>query len=194
MGCCCSVFGLAASSARLAIHASYSGVPRRGGVSAGRPPIACGIKSPTCTLLQDGSDRTARQRNADLIGFATRLISDFMPSDCGARRTSRCCAAVSSPAASARPDRSGDTSRLSNPADRAKLESRPRLVSTNKGGAGLPPPLVTESSSRVPRDDARMELCGAGFAFSGSGDLCLFSGFRRNQSRVGGSCGGSVAA
>ena len=76
-GCCCSVFGLAASSARLAIHASYSGVPRRGGVSAGRPPIACGIKSPTCTLLQDGSDRTVRQRNADLIAFATRLISDL---------------------------------------------------------------------------------------------------------------------
>jgi len=76
-GCCCSVFGLAASSARLAIHASYSGVPRRGGVSAGRPPIACGIKSPTCTLLQDGSDRTVRQRNADLIAFATRLISIY---------------------------------------------------------------------------------------------------------------------
>ena len=180
---CCSVFGLAASSARLAIHASYSGVPRRGGVSAGRPPIACGIKSPTCTLLQDGSDMTARQRNADLIAFAKRLISDFMPWDCGARRTSRCCAVVSSQAASAR-----------HPADRAKLESRPGLVSTNKGGAGLPPPLVTESSSRVPRDDARMELCGAGFAFSGSGDLCLFSGFRRNQTRVGGSCGGIVAA
>ena len=72
---CCSVLGLAASSARFAIHASYSGVPRRGGVSAGRPPIACGIKSPTCTLLQDGSDRTARQRNADLIALVTRLIS-----------------------------------------------------------------------------------------------------------------------
>src|SRR5258706_13822303 len=34
-GCCCSVFGLAASSARLAIHASYSGVPRRGGLPEG---------------------------------------------------------------------------------------------------------------------------------------------------------------
>src|SRR5258706_3500101 len=77
LGCCCSVFGLAAPSARLAIHASYSGVPRRGGVSAGRPPSACGIRSPTCTLLQDGSDRTARQRNADLIAFAARLISDL---------------------------------------------------------------------------------------------------------------------
>jgi hypothetical protein len=72
---CCSVFGLAASSARLAIHASYSGVPRRGGVSDGRPPIACGIKSPTCTLLQDGNDRTARQKNADWIALATRFIS-----------------------------------------------------------------------------------------------------------------------
>jgi len=107
---CCSVLGLAASSARFAIHASYSGVPGRGGASAGRPPIACGIKSPTCTLLQDGSDRTARQRNADWIAFATWLISDFMPSDCGARRTSRCCAAVSSPAASAHSDRSDDIS------------------------------------------------------------------------------------
>ena len=63
-----------------------------------------------------------------------------------------------------------------------------------KGERGCPLPLVTESSSRVPRDDARMELCGVGFAFSELGDLCLFSGFRRNQSRVGGSCGGSVAA
>ena len=45
-----------------------------------------------------------------------------------------------------------------------------------------------------PRDDARMELCGAGFAFSRSGDLRLFSGFRRNQARVGGRCGGSVVA
>ena len=35
-GCCCSTFGLAAS--RFAINASYSGVPRRGGASAGRPP------------------------------------------------------------------------------------------------------------------------------------------------------------
>jgi hypothetical protein len=75
-----------------------------------------------------------------------------------------------------------------------RLEIGLDFVSTNKGGAGLPPPLMTESSSRVPRDDARMELCGAGFAFSRSGDLCLFSGFRRNQSRVGGRCGGSVAA
>src|SRR6266403_258825 len=48
-GCCCSVFGLAASSARLAIHASYSSVPGRGGASAGSPPIQCGI-SPICTL------------------------------------------------------------------------------------------------------------------------------------------------
>jgi hypothetical protein len=39
LGCRCSVFGLAASSARFAIQASYSGVPGRGGASAGRPPI-----------------------------------------------------------------------------------------------------------------------------------------------------------
>jgi hypothetical protein len=44
------------------------------------------------------------------------------------------------------------------------------------------------------RDDARIELCGAGFAFSRSGDPCRFGGFRRDQSRVGGRCGGSVAA
>jgi hypothetical protein len=45
---------------------------------------------------------------------------------------------------------------------------------------------MAASSSRVPRDDARMELCGAGLAFSRSGDPCLFTGFRRNRSRVGG--------
>jgi hypothetical protein len=47
-------------------------MPRRGGVSGGRPPIACGIRSPTCML----SDRT-RQRNADWIALETRLISDL---------------------------------------------------------------------------------------------------------------------
>ena len=31
-----------------------------------------------------------------------------------------------------------------------------------------------------PCNDARMKLCGAGFAFSRSGDLCLLSEYRRN--------------
>jgi hypothetical protein len=53
----------------------------------------------------------------------------------------------------------------SNPADGATPENRPRFVSTNNGGSGLPRPLMA-SSSLVPRDDARMELCGAGLAFS----------------------------
>src|SRR6202048_2826640 len=72
----------------------------------------------------------------------------------------------------------------------AAPENRPRFVSTKNGGAGLPRPLMASSSSRVPRDDARMELCGAGLAFSRSGDPCLFTGFRRNRSRVGGRNGG----
>ena len=58
LGCCCSVFGLAASWARLAIHASYSGVPGRGGASSGSPPIQCGMPA------HDDSDRAARQRKA----------------------------------------------------------------------------------------------------------------------------------
>ena len=71
-------------------------------------------------------------------------------------------------------------------------ENRPRFVLTNRSGA-------TRSADdgvvvTGPRDDARMKLCGAGFVFSRSGDLCLFSGFRCDQSRVGGRCGGSVAA
>jgi acetylornithine/succinyldiaminopimelate/putrescine aminotransferase len=49
--------------------------------------------------------------------------------------------------------------------DRAKLENR-LFVSTNNGEAGLPRRLMASSSSRVPRDDARMELCSAGLAFS----------------------------
>jgi len=153
LGCCCSVFGLAASSARLAIHASYSGVPRRGGVSAGRPPIACGIRSPTCMLLQDGSDRTARQRNTDLIAFATRLISDL-------------CRRIVAPGA--RPDRSGDTFRPSNPAHRAMPENRPR-----SGSLGIQPrqrcriPVCSnarEVRDRLFVDDRRLGLPRAAYA------------------------------
>ena len=39
------VFGLAASFARSACQASYSGVPRRGGASGGNPPIQCGMSA-----------------------------------------------------------------------------------------------------------------------------------------------------
>ena len=60
--------------------------------------------------------------------------------------------------------------------------------------AGLTPSADVGAIVTGPRDDDRMELCGAGFAFSRSGDLRLFSGFRRNQARVGGRCGGSVVA
>jgi hypothetical protein len=60
--------------------------------------------------------------------------------------------------------------------------------------SGAPPFVDDGVVVTGPRDDARMELCGAGFAFSRSGDFCLFGGFRRNQSRVSGHCGGSVAA
>src|SRR5439155_14420566 len=68
LSCCCSVL---ASWARLAIHASYSGVPRRGGASAGSPPIQCGM-SAICSPavrppVHDDSDSAARQRKADMI-------------------------------------------------------------------------------------------------------------------------------
>lgn len=86
----------------------------------------------------------------------------------------------------------GEMISQSNPDCLGIPENRPQFVLTNRSGA-------TRSADdgvvvTGPRDDARMELCGAGFAFSRSGDLCLFSGFRRNQSRVDGRCGGSVAA
>src|SRR5260370_12289811 len=71
LGCCCSTFGLAASCARFAIHASYSGVPRRGGAPSGRPPIQCGM-SAICSpavrpLPHDDRQTHTRHRKADLI-------------------------------------------------------------------------------------------------------------------------------
>src|SRR6516225_4202220 len=39
-----------------------------------------------------------------------------------------------------------------------------------------------------------MKLCGAGLAFSRSGEPCPFTRFRRNRSRVGGRRSGSAAA
>jgi hypothetical protein len=70
-GCCCSIFGRAASWARLAIHSSNSGELRRGGASAGNPPIQCGM-SAICSpavrpLAQADSDSAARPRTTDLI-------------------------------------------------------------------------------------------------------------------------------
>jgi hypothetical protein len=43
-------------------------------------------------------------------------------------------------------------------------------------------------------DEALVELCGAGFAFSGSGDLRLFGGLGRNRYRIRGCSHGSVVA
>ena len=63
-----SVFGRAASCARAAIIASYSGVPRRGGAPSGRPPIQCGMSAIVSPAVrppaQAGSARHARQRKA----------------------------------------------------------------------------------------------------------------------------------
>jgi hypothetical protein len=82
LDCCCSVFGLAASRARFAIISSYSGVPRRGGASAGRPPIQYGMSAICSPAVrppaQDDSARKATQRTADLIvvvPFAFRMTS-----------------------------------------------------------------------------------------------------------------------
>jgi hypothetical protein len=64
-----SVFGRAASWARAAIHASYSGVPRRGGTPAGSPPIQCGMSarcSPGVLPAQDDSATQARPSSTDL--------------------------------------------------------------------------------------------------------------------------------
>src|SRR5258708_29973663 len=59
-------------------HGSYSGVPRRGGTSAGSPPIQCGMSaicSPTVrTPAQDASDNTATHRTAALLlRFSCRI-------------------------------------------------------------------------------------------------------------------------
>src|SRR5258706_5847298 len=75
---CCSVFGLAASRARLAIHSSNSGEPRRGGASGGSPPIQRGMSAICSPAVRppahDASDNTARHRIADLILVAFSRI------------------------------------------------------------------------------------------------------------------------
>ena len=74
----CSVFGLAASWARAAIQASYSGVPRRGGTSEGMPPIQCGmsaIRSPAVFPAQDVSMMPARHSKAQGSRGGNRFIA-----------------------------------------------------------------------------------------------------------------------
>lgn len=73
----CSVFGLAASWARAAIHASYSGVPRRGGTSEGMPPIQCGmsaIRSPAVFPAQEVNMTPARHSQAHVRMGGNRFI------------------------------------------------------------------------------------------------------------------------
>ena len=73
----CAVFGLAASWARVAIQASYSGVPRRGGTPGGMPPIHCGMsasRSPAVLPAQDVSTMPARPRKAQARIGRNRFI------------------------------------------------------------------------------------------------------------------------
>ena len=52
----CLVFGRAASLARSGCHASYSGVPRRGGTSFGIPPSHVGTVSATIPPVEAQAD------------------------------------------------------------------------------------------------------------------------------------------
>ncbi len=75
----CAVFGLAASWARSAIHASYSAVPRRGGAPGGMPPIHCGmsaIRSPAVFPAQDASRKPARHKSAQVRMGGNRIIHE----------------------------------------------------------------------------------------------------------------------
>jgi hypothetical protein len=81
------VLGLAASWARAAIQASYSGEPRRGGTPGGSPPIQCGIsasRSPTVWAQAD-SETQARHSRAHLIFGEEALIGGLVSSQCGER-------------------------------------------------------------------------------------------------------------
>ena len=133
-------------------------------------------------------------RTAEIAHYR-RIIASCLANGCPRRTSPRRCAILERAAVDERSHGRGEsagTSRRSNPDCLAIPENRPRFVLTNRSGA-------TRSADdgvvvTGPRDDARGKLCGAGFVFSRSGDLCLFGGFRRNQSRVGGRCGVSVAA
>jgi hypothetical protein len=88
----------------------------------------------------------------------------------------------------------GTRQRLSQFLDRPLGIPRPRLDVVGKDALGLVDRIQDQPVRAFSALGGSPALCGAGFAFSRSGDLSLFSGFRRNQSRVGGRCGGSVAA
>jgi len=67
-------FGRAASSARLAIQASYSGVPIRGGIPVGSPPSHCG----TASIIWLRCCVDAQDTNAKHIPKEISLQTDFM--------------------------------------------------------------------------------------------------------------------
>jgi len=60
---------------------SYSGVPRRGGASAGRPPIQCGMSAICSPAVrppaQSGSHKHARPRRADLMVVVAVFILEL---------------------------------------------------------------------------------------------------------------------
>jgi hypothetical protein len=74
-------FGRAASSARFAIHASYSGVPRRGGVPSGRPPIHDGMSAMCSPAVlppaQPDSNRLGSNSTNGVIA-----VPDIMSQEC----------------------------------------------------------------------------------------------------------------
>ena len=79
----CALLGLAASSARAAIQASYSGEPRRGGTPGGSPPSQCGMsasRSPMVWPAQADSERQARHNRADLSIGEEEFIEEVMSS------------------------------------------------------------------------------------------------------------------
>ena len=75
-----AALGRAASSERFAIHASYSGVPRRGGVPSGRPPIHGGT-SAICSpaVLPPAQPHSIRPAHDKRIG---RILWRVMPLGC----------------------------------------------------------------------------------------------------------------
>ena len=75
----CLSFGRAASSARCAIQASYSGVPRRGGTSLGIPPSHIGILSATAPLTDGlGSVAQAASIMHAMLASAGLVAINFM--------------------------------------------------------------------------------------------------------------------
>jgi hypothetical protein len=62
------------------------------------------------------------------------------------------------------------------------------------GEVALRRPAYDGAVVTVKCDEAGVELCGAGFAFSGSGNSCLFGGLGRNRYRIRGCGHGRVVA